>query len=215
VQQFVLTKTDCSVKAEERYQQLVDSTVQEGPVSDEPATVFGNSSGALVALQLLIDHPAVVATVIAHEPPAVRLLPDGDEWITFFDTVYDTYRTSGIHPALRQFSEGISGGRGRPAVAHGKDPGTEGRPVANLLYWFERELRQYPRAELDVAALASRADRLVLAGGRGSKRYLTYQPAAVLAATLGMHSGSSRSPPHSRTNYSPRSGSSELLAALR
>jgi len=152
---------------------------------DEPATVFGNSSGALVALEVLTHHPAAVATVIAHEPPVVRLLPDGDHWITFFDSVYDIYRKSGVHPALRQFIEGIAGGPSRAVVDHVRDPDTGGRPVANILYWFERELRQYPRVELDVQALASHADRIVLAGGRESKQFMTYQPNTVLAAKLG------------------------------
>lgn len=49
-------------------------------LNDEPATIFGNSSGALVALQVLIQQPDVVRKVIAHEPPWVRLLPDGEAW---------------------------------------------------------------------------------------------------------------------------------------
>ncbi len=65
----------------------------------EPAIVVGNSSGALVALDVLIRHPDVVHTVVAHEPTAVALLPDGEAWVAFFEAVYDTYRRSGIHPA--------------------------------------------------------------------------------------------------------------------
>ncbi|MFC4949288.1 alpha/beta fold hydrolase [Pseudonocardia sp. GCM10023141] len=157
-----------------------------GHLGAERATVFGNSSGALVALQVLIDHPGVVERVIAHEPPAVRLLPDGEDWVAFFDAVYDTYRAAGPHPALRQFSEGITGGMvGRGGVVgHRRDPDTGARPVANLLYWFERELRQYPRVELDVPALAAYAHRIVLAGGVESKQFMTYQPATVLATAL-------------------------------
>ncbi|HLM20172.1 MAG TPA: alpha/beta hydrolase, partial [Propionibacteriaceae bacterium] len=41
---------------------------------DEPATVFGASSGAIVALQLLTRHPSVVRTLLPFEPPAVRVL---------------------------------------------------------------------------------------------------------------------------------------------
>jgi len=65
----------------------------------EPAIVVGNSSGALVALDVLIRQPDVVHTVVAHEPTAVALLPDGEAWVAFFEAVYDTYRRSGIHPA--------------------------------------------------------------------------------------------------------------------
>ncbi len=45
-------------------------------LTDKPAIVFGNSSGAIVALEVLIRFPQWVDTVVAHEPPVVNLLPD-------------------------------------------------------------------------------------------------------------------------------------------
>lgn len=151
----------------------------------EPAAVFGNSSGALVALQLLIDHPDTVGAVVAHEPPWERLLPDGREWVAFFEDVYDTYRRSGIHPALRQFGDGIASGPERTAMERARDPNNGRQVAANVLYWFERELRQYTNVDLDVGALSMHSDRLVLAGGRESRHRITYQPNTVLAARLG------------------------------
>src|SRR5262249_43531068 len=74
-------------------------------LSDEPATVFGVSSGAIVALETLARHPSVVRTIVPYEPPAVRLLPDGQQWLDFFSELYDLYRQAGIPPALRQFAE--------------------------------------------------------------------------------------------------------------
>jgi pimeloyl-ACP methyl ester carboxylesterase len=66
-------------------------------LAGEPATVFGVSSGAIVALTVLTRHPSVVRAVAAFEPPAVRLLADGQQWIDLFATVYDLYR-----PAARR-----------------------------------------------------------------------------------------------------------------
>src|SRR6266508_4251284 len=74
-------------------------------VSDKPATVFGSSSGGLVALKVLTRHPSVVRTLVSHEPAAVRLLPDGQKWVNFFFGVYDLYRQSGMEPALKKFRE--------------------------------------------------------------------------------------------------------------
>jgi len=51
---------------------------------------------------------------------------------------------------------------------------------------MEHELRQYPRVELDLVALASCAERIVLAGGRDSHDQLPYQPNKVLARQLGL-----------------------------
>ena len=39
--------------------------------------VFGSSSGAIIALDLLRRYPERAARLVAHEPPLVRLLPDG------------------------------------------------------------------------------------------------------------------------------------------
>ncbi|WP_043722515.1 alpha/beta fold hydrolase [Kutzneria sp. 744] len=43
------------------------------------AAVFGSSAGAAVALDLAARHPRRVNLVIAHEPPAMVLLPDAEE----------------------------------------------------------------------------------------------------------------------------------------
>src|SRR5712691_7434311 len=64
-------------------------------LTDKPATVFGSSSGAMVALEVLIHSPERVQTVVVHEPPTVSLLPDAAKWQAFFDGVYDTYREAG------------------------------------------------------------------------------------------------------------------------
>jgi pimeloyl-ACP methyl ester carboxylesterase len=42
-----------------------------------PATVVGVSSGAIVALALAARHPEAVERVVAWEPPAAGILPDG------------------------------------------------------------------------------------------------------------------------------------------
>ena len=46
-------------------------------------------------------------------------------------------------------------------------------------------MRQYPRVELDLAARAANAERVVLAGGCDSHNQLTYQPNRVLAQMWG------------------------------
>ncbi|MCC5473699.1 alpha/beta fold hydrolase [Streptomyces barringtoniae] len=42
------------------------------------AYVFGTSSGGITALDLLARHPGRLAHVVAHEPPCVTVLPDGE-----------------------------------------------------------------------------------------------------------------------------------------
>lgn len=42
------------------------------------AIVFGNSGGAIFALEPAARFPKVIQALIAHEPPAVRVLPNSD-----------------------------------------------------------------------------------------------------------------------------------------
>ncbi|MEU6197520.1 alpha/beta hydrolase [Streptomyces sp. NPDC047061] len=44
----------------------------------DSAYVFGTSSGGIAALDLLARHPGRLRHVVAHEPPCVTLLPDGE-----------------------------------------------------------------------------------------------------------------------------------------
>jgi pimeloyl-ACP methyl ester carboxylesterase len=155
-------------------------------LTDQPATVFGNSSGAIVALELLTHYPELVRTVVAHEPPAVNLLPDAVAWWDFFDSVYDTYRTSGIPAAMRQFATAFSDADRRALHRQAMRPDNSQYREANASYWMEHELRQYPRVDLDLDALAAHVDRLVLAGGRDSRGGLAYRTSQALAGKLGL-----------------------------
>jgi len=154
-------------------------------LTDQPATVFGNSSGAIVALEVISHSPERVRTVVAHEPPAVSLLPDTAKWLAFFDGVYDTYREDGVPKAMHQFASGAFGSGDHQLMHHAMREHTNEYTLSNARYWMEHELRQYPRVELDLAALAANAERIVLAGGRDSRDQLPYQPNRVLARQLG------------------------------
>jgi pimeloyl-ACP methyl ester carboxylesterase len=54
------------------------SAVADG--AGEPAYVFGNSSGAIIGLELAARHPERVHALVAHEPPLFELLPDRDHF---------------------------------------------------------------------------------------------------------------------------------------
>jgi acetyltransferase/esterase len=168
-------------------EQLTDkrSTPQSGSL-DKPAIVFGNSSGATVALEVLIRYPERVDTVVAHEPPLVNILLDAAKWRDFFYGVYDTYRKSGVAEALRQFGSGVLGSEDRQILAQNMKLHGNERSLANTTYWMEHELRQYPPVDLDINALAVLSRQLVLVGGRDSQDQMTYQPGKILAQKLGL-----------------------------
>jgi pimeloyl-ACP methyl ester carboxylesterase len=152
-------------------------------LSDEPAIVFGASSGGVVVLEVLARHPSVVRTLVSHEPPAVRLLADGQKWIGFFSEVYDLYYQAGMEPALKKFREHAFAELDRQAMA--RAPKNE-YTLANATYWFEHELRQYPAVDLDLDALKAHADRIVLTAGRESRGYPCYKVTVELAKKFGL-----------------------------
>jgi pimeloyl-ACP methyl ester carboxylesterase len=154
-------------------------------LSDEPATVFGASSGAIVALEVLTHHPSVVRTLVPFEPPAVRQLPDGQQWVDFFFRVYDLYRQSGIEPALRKFRDQAFAKSDRQAMVRARDPKHGEYVLANATYWFEHELRQYPAVDLDLDALEAHADQIVLVAGRESRGHPAYEVNVELGKKLG------------------------------
>ena len=151
-------------------------------VSDESAIVFGGSSGAIIALEVLARHPSVVRTLVSHEPPTVRLLADGQKWIDFFQEVYDLYSQSGVELALNKFRDQAFAELDRQAMA--RAPKNE-YTLANATYWFEHELRQYPAVELDLDALKAHAQRIVLVAGRESRGYPSYEVNVELGQKLG------------------------------
>ena len=156
-------------------------------LTNQPAIVFGGSSGAIVALEVISHTPAQIHTVVAHEPPAVKLLPNAATWLAFFDGIYDTFRTDGIPQALHQFSSLTLGSADQQVLDSVRRDHPKENLIPNAAYWLEHELRQYPRVELYLDALAARARQMMLAGGRDSQNQVTYQPNKILAQKLGIN----------------------------
>ena len=154
-------------------------------LSERPVTVFGTSSGAIVALEVISRYPEQVGSVIVHEPPAVTLLPDAAEWRATFENVYQTYRTEGFPKAMQRFTQAAIAGADIPFMQQAALQPLNPYARANAVYWMEYELRQYSEATLDLDKLKKVAERIVLLCGRESHGAFTYRPNEVLAQQLG------------------------------
>ena len=154
-------------------------------LADEPVAVFGTSSGGVIALQLLIDHPHAVKTLIAFEPAAMRLFPGGERWIAFLGDVYGLYRRSGAIPARSLFVQRCFAEVDHPIM--GRVPGQQyaATAMANANYFFERELTQYTAVELDMDQLSQRAHTIIPAMGLASASFPDGQAARALSWRLG------------------------------
>lgn len=69
----------------------------------DPARIFGNSGGAIIALDLAARHPHAAAVVVAHEPPLPRVLPDASQYLDVYDEIDRTLRAEGWEAAFTIF----------------------------------------------------------------------------------------------------------------
>ncbi|MFG2143411.1 alpha/beta fold hydrolase [Streptomyces sp. NPDC048696] len=153
-----------------------------------PAFVFGTSSGAITALDLLARHPRRLRLVVAHEPPTLGLLPDADRGHAAFAEVVEAFRREGLGAAMAVL--GAAAGEEGPDEpdspgAPEPDPDRMRRTIANMPQFVERELRQFSGHMPDLDALAAHAGKLIPAAGRASRGLLLARPATVLAERLG------------------------------
>ncbi len=70
---------------------------------EKSAFVFGNSSGAVIALDMAKTQPQAVWAVVAHEPPVSRVHPKAKQWQRFYASVYLTGLEFGATLAALRF----------------------------------------------------------------------------------------------------------------
>jgi pimeloyl-ACP methyl ester carboxylesterase len=90
-------------------QQSRDAVAVLHAVGEPSAFVFGNSSGAVIALDLATTQPQAVRAVIVHEPPVPRVLPppQARKWQPRFARAYLTAFRFGSYVAATQFMLGV------------------------------------------------------------------------------------------------------------
>src|SRR4029450_6891920 len=88
-------------------QQSRDAVAVLRELGEPSALVFGNSSGAVIALDLAKTQPESVVAVVAHEPPLARVHPQASRWQRFFAAVYWTAFRFGAVAAIVRFAFGI------------------------------------------------------------------------------------------------------------
>ncbi|MET9365887.1 alpha/beta hydrolase [Streptomyces sp. NPDC006632] len=154
-----------------------------------PAYVFGTSSGAIVAVELLTRHPERLARVVAHEPVLVSLLPDAAEQHAFFGHVVATFHRAGVDAAMAEMSAGCGEERGEKPDLSGLSPrmrATLGRVGENSGFFLGRILRPFSGHAPDLAQLDLVAGKLVPAVGWASSGLRLARPAEALAERYGV-----------------------------
>ncbi|TDF94773.1 alpha/beta fold hydrolase [Paenibacillus piri] len=89
-------------------QQARDAVAVLHAAGHDSANVFGNSGGAIIALEMAKSQPQAVKAMVVHEPPVVRMLPDSKKWLRFFAGVYRTLHRFGDQAANLKFNLSLS-----------------------------------------------------------------------------------------------------------
>ena len=89
-------------------QQSRDAVAVLHAAGEESAVVFGNSSGAVIVLDLAKTHPEAVRAVVVHEAAIPRMLPNAKKWQRFFASVYSTAFNLGPSLAALRFMLGVN-----------------------------------------------------------------------------------------------------------
>ncbi|MEV6668901.1 alpha/beta hydrolase [Streptomyces sp. NPDC051162] len=155
---------------------------------DREACVLGNSSGAIVALDLLARHPERLRRVVAHEPPLVEVLEDPAPHRALFAEVRDLFCEEGLGAAMARFSEDLGDDRSTEEATELPPEIQEMLPRmhANFPVFLKHMLCPFSGTAPDIAALHRASDRLVLAAGRDSRAQIPlHGPAARLSDLLG------------------------------
>ncbi|MET7424093.1 alpha/beta fold hydrolase [Dactylosporangium sp. NPDC005555] len=155
-----------------------------GVTEDEPAEVFGNSSGAEIALELAARHPELVRTVVAHEPPAFELLADAMRWRDLMREVEATFHRDGWGAAMAVFGEGMAMA-GEPAAAP-PSPEFMARMQGNLPFFAGYEVPAFGVWVPDLDSLRAGPVRVVPAVGAASAGEPPHRVGVELADRLGV-----------------------------
>lgn len=161
---------------------------------EESAFVFGNSSGAVIALDMAKTQPQACRAVIPHEPPLTRVHPNVKKWQRFYASVYLTGFQFGATLASLRFLLGselpvrqlIKAARdGRKHSEKGLEPRISPQVYADFL--IKQELLPVTNYLPDVETIKKNGVKIFMAGGKMSldKKCWYAETAQILADRLG------------------------------
>ena len=162
-------------------------------LTDEPAFVFGSSIGALIGLELAAHHGALVRTLIAHEPPVLRLLEgvEQEEALRRHTEALETFQRDGIPAAMKLMVAlaGVDINDREPEVAApilAVDPKVAALRFADLKHFLSCDVPAVMRYQPDIAELTAAGSRIIPAAGSSSSATMPYRCATAVARVLGV-----------------------------
>jgi len=154
-----------------------------------PVALFGSSGGAVAALALVVAHPELVHTVIAHEPPLEELLDDRDRLRAHTERMVQAHLAGDIDGAWQMFFDGADIVPSPTSPTSPTDDASQVEPdpqaVLDEHFFFAHTLRPTTWWQPDLAALRAAPTHLVIGVGEASTGQVCDRTSAALATALG------------------------------
>jgi pimeloyl-ACP methyl ester carboxylesterase len=148
-----------------------------------PASVFGTSFGALIALDLAATSPAVIGTLIVHEPPLGEVLASTERLP--FDVNLDTEPDPASALSAIAASIGVKRGLTGDGPARQPGGGEGGARPGDVELFIRRDVPAIGDYHLDLNRLDAMAGRIIVTGSEEGRGFYPYQCAQRLAEYLG------------------------------
>jgi pimeloyl-ACP methyl ester carboxylesterase len=165
-------------------QQSRDAVAVLRAVGELSAFVFGNSGGAVIALDMAKTQPQAIRAAVVHEPPVLRVLPDGAKRQRFIAGLYQMAFRFGANIAMLRFALAL----GIPWRAFRSVPEDFAtRNGKNHDFFMKHEMLPFSNYKPDVETIKRNQVKLFLAAGKMTleKKKFYGLTAPILADTLG------------------------------
>lgn len=174
-------------------QQSRDAVAVLQATGETSAFVFGNSSGAVIALDIAKTQPQAVRAVIAHEPPLVHIHPQTRKWQRFFAGVYKMAFNFGAPIAMIRFIFGVGlpifeSIRAESSKQHLQEnhDNHDANPMEIANFFLKEELLPVTNYMPDIARIKKNGVKVLLAAGKKSldKKRFYAQTVPILAKRM-------------------------------
>ncbi|AEV95838.1 alpha/beta fold hydrolase [Pediococcus claussenii] len=141
-------------------------------VAKEPAYILGSSSGSIVVMETLQDHPEVFKRVLLHESPITVFIDAKKQAQMNNNKIAELAGQGNMKKAMENFAKDMHIGElDRQMMLQQPVEQTSERAKKSLqsrLFWIEYEIRQYTSREIDINVLKENRDKIVLFTGSDS-----------------------------------------------
>lgn len=165
-------------------QQSRDAVAVLNAVGESSAFVFGNSGGAVIALDMAKTQPQAVRAAVVHEPPILRVLPNAEKHLRFFAMLYQMSFWLGTGLTMLRFGLSL----GIPLRVYRSMPKDFGkRTDHNDRFFLRHEMLAFTNYLPDVAAIQRNGVKILMAAGEKTLENKLYYgvTAPILAKQLG------------------------------